>query len=116
MRLCSITIVGEIARPPFYIEHLGLVGHLPFTNKIHFSLTLKRIGFFCFPIKHSTHTHDVGKGRRERRAKRKQKMDMIEWERSPSHQRHLDGDSVQCIVQKFYRTPTGLEHRRPASP
>ena len=21
------------------------------------SVTLKRIGFFCFPIKHSTHTH-----------------------------------------------------------
>jgi hypothetical protein len=22
------------------------------------SVTLKRIGFFCFPIKHSTHTQD----------------------------------------------------------
>jgi len=23
------------------------------------SVTLKRIGFFCFPIKHSTHTHST---------------------------------------------------------
>jgi hypothetical protein len=25
------------------------------------TLTLKRIGFFCFPIKHSTHTEGGGK-------------------------------------------------------
>jgi len=25
------------------------------------SVTLKRIGFFCFPIKHSTHTHSADK-------------------------------------------------------
>ena len=27
------------------------------------SVTLKRIGFFCFPIKHSTHTTGGGPGR-----------------------------------------------------
>jgi hypothetical protein len=26
------------------------------------SVTLKRIGFFCFPIKHSTHTGSTGPG------------------------------------------------------
>jgi hypothetical protein len=27
------------------------------------SVTLKRIGFFCFPIKHSTHTQGEGRVR-----------------------------------------------------
>ena len=49
---------------------------------------------------------DSDEARREGRAKRVQKM-RIEWEGSPSHLRHLDGDSVQCIAQKFYKKPYG---------
>ena len=47
---------------------------------------------------------DSDEGRREGRAKRVQTM-RIGWEGSPSHLR--DGDSVQCIAQKFYKKTYG---------
>ena len=38
------------------LKRVGLF-YFPIKHSTHTQVTLKRIGFFCFPIKHSTHTH-----------------------------------------------------------
>ena len=52
------------------------------------SVTLKRIGFFCFPIKHSTHTRSVARDRaRETRESERGRK----WEREREREREKEG-------------------------
>jgi hypothetical protein len=45
-----------------YAAHLAHAGGILYGTELG-SVTLKRVGLFCFPIKHSTHTHKRNRGR-----------------------------------------------------